>query len=145
MLQNTTACFFPLLSLRGLLGCLWHQRFHGNYSKWLQYTLPEASLIISGARGVSGVACRELNLVEVLLLHHWKHRDCTFNTRKTCTRAEAFLTHKSSVLKVDSCSAASYSYLRQCAMLSVSGTAMAPFPPKAHEMAITSTLTVKLH
>lgn len=51
--------------------------------------------------------------------------------------------HKSRVLKVRSCSAASYSYFRQCATPNVSGTVMAPFPKKAHRIAITQILEVK--
>lgn len=53
------------------------------------------------------------------------------------------MTHKSLVLKVHSCSAASYGYFRQCATLNVSGIVMAAFPPKAHRIAITQTLEVK--
>lgn len=55
-----------------------------------------------------------------------------------------FLTHKSQVLKVHSCSAVSYSYLRECATPNVSGNVTAHFPLKAQSAAIIQTLEVKL-
>lgn len=54
------------------------------------------------------------------------------------------MTHKSQVLKVHSCSAASYRYLRQCATPNVLGNVTAHFPPKTQSITFIQISEVKL-